>query len=128
MMGISDEYARIVEHPEQYPGQTLSEKILSNPIVRRNLEGIGKSREWLNYIAFGLRETNCRNMSLIDISEKEVMAFTDERSRPGEISAEDAANAAYFRGEFAVPDISPDSLFTMQDYTHLLDSVLAGRK
>ena len=127
MMSISEEYSRIVEHPEHYPGTTLPEKILTNPTVRNTMEAIGQNREWLNYVTSVLRESNRRNMALIGISEEEVMAFTDARNRPGERSAEDEVNEAYFRGEFAVPAISPDSLFTMQAQTRLLDSLMKSK-
>lgn len=128
MDDVSIEYALIVEHPEKYPGKTLPEKILSNQTVRLQLAAIGQRREWLNYICFALRETNRRNMSLIGISEKEVMDFTDERDHRGETTPEDAANEAYFKGKFAIPEMSLDSLSTMQDYTRLLDSLLARGK
>ena len=124
MQSISEEYTQIVMHPEDYPGNTLPEKILSHPMVRTKLGAISENREWLKYIAFALRETNRRNMELIGISEEEVMAFTDERANQGHGSAEDAANEAYFRGEFAVPKISPDSLYTMPAEIDLVNRLL----
>ena len=126
MQGISSEYSRIMEHPEDYPGKTLSEKVLSNNNVRTHLEAIGKNREWLKYIAFALRESNRHNMGLIGISEDEVMAFTDERSLAEADANSEAANAAYLRGDFAIPAISRDSLYTIQDRIHILDSLLGS--
>ena len=121
--GISEEYTRIIDHPDYYPGTTLPEKILSNSNVRNHLEAIGENREWLRYVAFAMREANRHSMDLIGISEEEVMAFTDERTHPGEASAEEAANEAFFRGDFAIPAISLDSLSTMQNEIRLLDSL-----
>ena len=123
MLGISEEYTRIIDHPDYYPGTTLPEKILSNSNVRNHLEAIGENREWLRYVAFAMREANRHSMDLIGISEEEVMAFTDERTHPGEASAEEAANEAFFRGDFAIPAISLDSLSTMQNEIRLLDSL-----
>ena len=117
---ISKKYITIAEHPGDFPGKTLPEKILSDGEVRAQLAAISQRRTWLKYITFALRENNRKNMALIGIPEEEVMAFTDERSFDGD---DDAANEAFFRGEFAIPAISPDSLTTMLPYTHLLDSL-----
>ena len=119
-LDISKKYIEIVEHPGDYPGKNLPEKILSDGEVRAQLAAIGQRREWLKYITFALRETNRKNMALIGIPEEEVMAFTDERALDGD---DNAANEAYLRGEFSIPAISPDSLTTMLPYTHLLDSL-----
>ena len=124
MLLISREYALIVAHPDQYPGKTLQEKILSNKDVRLQMAAIRNSREWLNYVVFALRENNRQNMALIGISEKDVMAFTDEKALKDNSAASEAANQAYFNGEFAIPEMSMDSLFTIRDRTHLLDSLL----
>ena len=123
MLSISTEYNSIMEHPENYPGKTIPEKVLSNKAVRIQLEAIPQSREWLKYIVFALRESNRSNMALIGISEEEVMAFTDKQSGSGDGSDSEAANQAYLRGEFAIPVLSPDSLYTMRNETHLLDSL-----
>ena len=123
MQSLSTEALLIMEHPDNYPGKTLSEKVLSNKMVRAQMEAIPKRREWLKYAVFALRETNRQNMALIGISEKEVMAFTDERSLADRDARSEAANQAYFRGDFAIPAICPDSLTTMQNEIHLLDSL-----
>lgn len=127
MMGISSEFNRILENPEKYPGKSLPEKILSNKAVRIQLASIPQRREWLKYIMYAMRETNRKNMALVGISEKEVMAFTDEQSDPGENEGMDAATQAYFQGEFAIPAISIDSLYTMRNEIHLVDSLLKSR-
>lgn len=121
---ISAEYLQIMEHPEKYPGKTLPEKILSNPEVRSQIGSIRAQREWLSYIVESLRESNRRNMSLIGISEEEVMAFTDERSQLGYSQSEDKVAEDYLKGAFSIPPISRDSMYTMQSSTHLLDSLL----
>ena len=123
MQSLSTEALLIMEHPDNYPGKTMSEKVLSNTLVRAQMEAIPKRREWLKYAVFALRENNRSNMELIGISEKEVMAFTDERSLTDRDARSDAANQAYFRGDFAIPAICPDSLTTMQNEIHLLDSL-----
>ena len=126
MQSISTEINLIFEHPENYPGNTLQEKILSNNAVRMQMQAIPQRREWLKYAVFALRETNRCNMALIGISEDEVMEFTDERD--GEVfNGDDAANEAYMRGDFAIPAIAPDSLFTMSSEIHILDSLLNAK-
>ena len=124
MMSLSTEYMLIMEHPDNYPGETLSEKVLSDKAVRAQMEAIPKRREWLKYVVFGLRENNRNNMSLIGISEKEVMSFTDERSMREGGSSSEATNQAYLRGDFAIPKLCLDSLSTMHNEIHMLDSLL----
>jgi len=123
LQSLSTEYNLIMEHPENYPGKTLPAKILSNKAVRIQMKSLPKRREWLRYAVAAIRESNRNNMALIGISEEEVMAFTDEQS----YSASDEATEALFRGDFALPKLSPDSLYTMRNETHLLDSLLNAR-
>ena len=120
LQSLSTEYNLIMEHPENYPGKTLSEKILSNRAVRIQMISLPKRREWLRYAVSAIRESNRNNMALIGISEEEVMAFTDEQS----YSVSDESTEALFRGDFAIPELSLDSLYTMSRETHLLDSLL----
>ena len=127
MQSISTEFGLILEHPEDYPGKTIPGKALSNQAVRIQMEAIPQRREWLKYVVFALRQNNRENMALIGISEQEVMAFTDRQSLAEGTSAMDAANQAYFRGDFAMPQLSPDSLYTMRGETHLLDSLLKSK-
>jgi len=122
LQSLSMEYNLIMEHPENYPGKTLPAKILSNKAVRIQMKSLPKRREWLRYAVSAIRELNKNNMALIGISEKEVMAFTDEQS----YAATDEASEALFRGDFALPELSPDSLCTMRNETHMLDSLLNG--
>lgn len=123
LQSLSTEYNLIMEHPESYPGKNLPEKVLSNKAVRIQMKSLPKRREWLRYAVAAIRESNRNNMALIGISEEEVMAFTDEQS----YSASDEATEALFRGDFALPKLSPDSLYTMRNETHLLDSLLNAR-
>lgn len=123
LQSLSTEYNLIMEHPENYPGKNLPEKILSNKAVRIQMKVLHQRREWLKYAVAAIRESNRNNMALIGISEQEVMAFTDEQS----YSASDQATEAYFRGDYAIPKLSPDSLYTMRNETHLLDSLLNAR-
>lgn len=126
MNSVGDEMDHIFEHPENYPGNSLSEKVLSNLQVRIQLAAISQRREWLRYAAFALRETNRLSMELVGITEEEVMAFTDERAYP-DIYAENAANEAYFRGDFKIPEMPLDSMYTIKSSIHTLDSLLQSR-
>ena len=116
MRTVSDEYARIMEHPEGYPGESLPEKILSNQTVRKQLQGITSSREWLKYVSTALRSSNKRNMAMIGISEEEVKAFTDERALQEGEAESNAINEAYLRGEFSIPEIVLDTLGTFSSW------------
>ena len=124
MISLSAEYALILEHPENYPGTTLPEKILSNQAVRIQMSAIPQRREWLKYVITVIRENNRTNMRIIGISEQDVMAFTDAQSLSELHSATDAVNEAYLRGDYAIPALNCDSLYTMRRESNLLDSLL----
>ena len=123
LQSMSAEYNLIMEHPESYPGKTLPAKVLSNKAVVIQMKALPQRREWLKYAVAAIRESNRNNMALIGISEEEVMAFTDEQA----YSASDEATEAYFRGDFAIPKLFPDSLYTMSRETQLVDSLLNTR-
>lgn len=124
MAGINTECNRILEDRDKYPGRTLSEKLLSDKSVRLQMTAIPERRAWLKYAVVALREYNRANMALIGISEQEVIEFTDMQSLEGDFAGQEAANQAYLRGEFAIPPLSLDSLYTLQSEMHLVDSLL----
>lgn len=124
MMAINTECNRILEDRDKYPGRTLSEKLLSDKSVRLQMMAIPERRAWLKYAVFALRENNRANMELIGISEQEVMKFTDLQAVDGDYAGQEAASQAFLRGEFAVPPISLDSLYTLSSEIHLVDSLL----
>ncbi|MBR1835435.1 MAG: hypothetical protein IJ785_08035 [Bacteroidales bacterium] len=109
----------IKDHPENYEGTSVPIKCLQSEQVRRNLRGIHYWRSWLTYMSATMRYHNRQNMSAIDISEQEVMDYTNFREQETVI-AEDAPD---FNDYYSGP-ISPDSLTTMSS----LDERLAQLK
>jgi hypothetical protein len=80
-------------------------------------------REWLNFNIAQLRAQNRNNMRYIGISEKEVMAFTDNLGAADEYEADDLMPNDYKR---PAPDV--DSLAVQLSYARQLDSLRQAKK
>lgn len=115
---VNETILDIKDHPDNYEGNTLPIKILHSNKVRRTLVGIHHLRSYLSYVAATMRFYNLYNMEAIGITEKEVMAFTDDRWKRAEyeVGAPDASD--YF-----VPALNPDSLSTFEELDLLIDSL-----
>lgn len=105
---IKEAFLRVIDHPNDYPGRDLAEKLLREEQFRNCLYGISAFREWMEFNVYQYRDANRGCMRLIGISEKEVMDFVD--SRKWEESHGDDADAADTEYE---PIGRPDSLYTM---------------
>ena len=117
-----DETTKAIDyHPDDYEGSTLSIKYMKNEKVRSLLQAIHTRRGWLNYVAATMRYHNLHNMASIDISEEEVIAFTDNRERDAENDNPVPRSAEYYS-----PALNADSLFTFGALNMMLDS-LKGR-
>ena len=111
---------RIVLHPNDYPGNTKMEKLLRDEELRQILKNIHTTnRLYLSYSAANLRMENRDNMRLIGISEKEVMAFTDELVG----NADDYEEMLLNQLDFAKPDIDVDSVAANHSFVRQLDSL-----
>ena len=117
-----DETTKLIHyHPDDYEGSTLGIKYMKNEKVRSLLQAIHMRRGWLNYVAATMRYHNLHNMESIDITEEEVIAFTDDRDRDAEND-----NPAPRAAEYYTPALSADSLFSFDALDMKLDS-LKGR-
>lgn len=86
--------------------------------MRHNISRIHLWREWLNYIASTLYYLNNQNISLVDISRKELNAFTYELSK--EITIKEPISSDI---ELDIPDLDASNLPSMEYYSNYLDSV-----
>ncbi len=116
-----NEYASTINDviAKMEPGEHTHTKLLSNSSVRQMIETFHTRQNWLDYVAAYCRYLNKKNMRLIGISEKEVMAFTDERTRDDDSDGKEPVVS-----DFRKPQLQPDSLITLRPLTHRIDSIL----
>ncbi|MDO4216609.1 MAG: hypothetical protein Q4D03_00350 [Bacteroidales bacterium] len=115
---LSDLSELIVDYLEKYEGNSILAKHLNDSQMRHNISRIHLWREWLNYIASTLYYLNNQNISLVDISRKELNAFTDELSK--EITIKEPISSDI---ELDIPDLDASNLPSMEYYSNYLDSV-----
>jgi len=106
-------------HPANYPGNSRVEKFLRNDEVRSCLKKIHYLRRTLRYQIANIRMENRNNKRLIGISEKEVMAFTDNLG-----AADDYENEILNPNDFESPAIEVDSLNANLPIARQVDSLL----
>ena len=109
-------------HPANYPGNSTVEKLLRNDEVRSSLKEIHNLRRKLRYLTANLRMENRNNMRLIGISEKEVMAFTDNLG-----AADDYEDKILNPFDFESPAIEMDSLNANLPIARQVDSLLQAK-
>ena len=98
----------IMQHPDDYPGKSFCDKYLRNMQVRGELTHIHSSRNWFEANAAIMRVNNRTNMRLIDITEQEVIDFTNALADIP--NAEDNGEPIQYPH---YPRRNPDSLYTM---------------
>ena len=114
----------IVLHPDDHPGSSNAEKYLRYDLFREQFRKIYNFLEQdLSLTSADLRRRNRNNMRFIGISEKEVMAFTDNLGAADEYEADDLMPNDYKR---PTPDV--DSLAVHLSYARQLDSLRRVKK
>ena len=119
---LRDHQARIYDNPPAYPGNSLVEKLLRDVQMRQQLLNPHSVKEWMTYCAADLRRLNRKNMQLIGISEKEVLAFADARSDVAD--EEDELDYSTFQAPYA----DKESLDENLDYAREINSLLQQKK
>ena len=119
ILQINSTKDRIYNNPKEYPGSTLIEKYLRDEPLRRQLLKPHSIRMWLLYNTAQLRGLNRLNMQLMDITEEEVMKFTDARV---EVIANDEEELHQL--DFHIPRLQKDSLAKHLSYAREIDSLL----
>ncbi|MBO4475466.1 MAG: hypothetical protein J5737_01910 [Bacteroidales bacterium] len=109
----------ITDNPGNYPGNSMAEKYLRNELFRSQLALPRVYRRWLLYCAASLRELNRYNMSLIGITEKEVMEFTDSRGSSDGYELHEVSLL-----DFEKPVIDKDSLAIRLSFAREADRIL----
>ena len=104
------------------PGEHSFTKLLNDNSFRQKLVDFHVRKAWLEYIAASIRYLNNKNSQLIGIDEKEVMAFTDERSRDIPTDREKPKQA-----DFRADTLRTDSLTTLRHVIIHFDSIMHGK-
>lgn len=113
--GVPEALYDVNVNPDKYEGNTIPMKMMHSKRVRAALKAIHNRRCWLRYAAASLRYYNLQNMSAIDITEQEVMEYTDVRlNKVDEVGTPPDANSFYTN------IYPPDSLTSL---THLSNRI-----
>ena len=118
-VGYTEHQARIFNNFSDYPGKNFTEKLLRDEPSRKQLQMPNSFKAWLAYCSDNLRRMNRKNMKLIGISEKEVLAFTDARA---DVAEDDVPEPDY--SEFMKPHPDKEAIDANLDYAQKLDSLL----
>ena len=121
--GVNEYEATISDVISQMrPGEHTITKLLNDTVFRQKIEDFHVRKYWLDYVAASIRYLNIKNMKLIGIDEKEVMAFTDERSRDIQVGKKEPRQI-----DFRTDTLSPDSLTTLRPIIQHIDSIMHGK-
>ena len=104
------------------PGEHSFTKLLNDNVFRQKLMDFHVRKAWLEYVAASIRYLNSMNSQLIGIDEKEVMTFTDERSRDIQIDRKEPKQA-----DFRTDTLHRDSLTTLRHVIMHFDSIMHGK-
>ena len=115
----TENQARIFNNFSDYPGETFIEKLLRDDRSRKQLQMPNSYKAWLAYCSDNLRRMNRKNMKLIGIPEKEVLAFTDARA---DVAIDEGPMPSY--SDFMKPHPDKESIDANLDYARQLDSLL----
>ena len=103
---VEDLRKEIAGNPDNHPGVNKGSKFIHNSEMRNYIARIHNWRGWMNYAAATLRYHNRENLRSIGITEEELMAFTDERTK--EVTSEEPKPIA---DDYYLPALNPDSIF-----------------
>ena len=112
-----------IENPGDQEGKHTFTILLSNNAFREKLESYHKRQEWLELVAKTIRYYNRQNSILIGISEEEVVAFTDERSKDLDIDEKEPTQM-----DVRKEQLNSDSLSSMRDVDQRIRSFFKGEK
>lgn len=121
--GVDEAMRDVHNNPGNYEGATTPVKMMHSDRIRAALAAIHNRRCWLRYAAASLRHFNRTNMMSIDITEQEVMDYTDEREENDYDPGPPPDSFNYYTGAYTL-----DSLTTMSAYTARIEELKAGKK
>ena len=109
-------------NPDQYEGSTIPMKVMHSSRVRTALAAIHNRRCWLRYAAATLRYFNLRNMNAINISEQEVIEYTNIREEEGEEVGTPPDARSFYTDAYTL-----DSLTSLTHLTHHIEELKAAQ-
>lgn len=104
------------------PGKHTLTLLLTDNVFRQKIEDFHVRKAWLDYVAANIKYLNSKNMKLIGITEDEVMAFTDERSRDIDVGKEMPTLA-----DFRTDTLRRGDLTTMRPLIQRIDSIMKSK-
>ena len=107
---------------QMQPGEHTHVKFLSDNRIRQMIEYFHARQYWLEYASAYCRNLNKKNMKLINITENEVMEFTDKRNTKINIEEKEPTQA-----DFRTAPLKVDSLTTLGPIKQHIDSILTGK-
>ena len=121
--GVDDAMQDVKSNPGNYEGNTRPMKIMKSDRLRAALSAIHNRRCWLRYAAASLRYYNKTNMSAIDITEQEVMEYTNAREKEDYDTGTPPSGFDYYTDAYTL-----DSLTSMRPYTERIEELKAEKK
>lgn len=115
VMGVPDALHDVRINSDKYEGSTLPMKMMHSDRVRTAMKAIHNRRCWLRYAAATLRYYNLQSMSVIGISEQEVMKYTNDRLEKGEAKGTPPDSNSFYTRAYTL-----DSLTSL---THLNERI-----
>lgn len=115
-------FLRVQKEAEQNSDHLIV-RLLKDQDMRLYLNRIHSIAVWFEGNAITYRQMNRVNMQLLNISEKEVMDFTDQMKDKMDLEVEEDPYKDLERGL-----LNPDSLETIKPYKQKLDSLLSQRQ
>jgi hypothetical protein len=123
VMGVPDALHDVRINSDKYEGSTLPMKMMHSDRVRTAMKAIHNRRCWLRYAAATLRYYNLQSMSVIGISEQEVIKYTNDRMEKGEAKGTPPdANSFYTRA------YTLDSLTSLTHLTNHIEELKAEKE
>ena len=114
-------FLRLQKEAEQNSDHLIV-RLLKDNEMRMYLNRIHSMALWFEGNAIAYRQSNRINMKLMNISEKEVMDFTDEKKENVDLDVDEDPYKDLSRDL-----LNPDSLETIKPYKQMLDSLLQGK-
>lgn len=103
---VEDMRKQIAGNPDDYPGVNKGSKLIHNSEIRNYIARIHNWRGWMKYAAATLRYHNRENLRSMGITEEDLMAFTDERTK--EVTNDEPVPVS---NDYYLPALNPDSIF-----------------
>ena len=104
------------------PGEHTLTKLLTDNAFRKKTEDFHVRKAWLDYVAANIRYLNLKNMELMGIKHKDVMAFASERSRQLMINTPEPVQS-----DFRTDTLKPGNLITLRPIMQHIDSIISGK-